>query len=159
MIPNTNESKLTNYSNGTNMLPIPAKRYRKDGMQCCAKKFLPLITIQSMYKSLFECCFRYCIPVWGCCGTTTLDKLQKLQNRAARIATNSRYDTPSQPLIKGLGWFTIKELIEIETARMVLKSLNDSAPKYMAQIPTDFNVPKMKSADGHNCFSCRGALF
>ena len=40
----------------------------------------------------------------------------------------------TRPLIKGIGWFTIKELIEIETAKMVFKSLNDSAPKCMAQM-------------------------
>ena len=27
--------------------------------------------------------------IWGVCGTTAKDKLQKLQNRAARIVTNS----------------------------------------------------------------------
>ena len=97
------------------------------------KKISTLKTIQRMYKSLIDPYFRYCIPVWGCCDTTTLNKLQKLQNRA-RIATKSQYDTPSQPLIKELGWRTIKELIEIETAKMVFKSLNASASKYMTQM-------------------------
>ena len=40
---------------------------------------------------------------------------------------------PSLPLIKGLGWSTIKELIEFETAKMVFKSLNDSATIYITQ--------------------------
>ena len=51
-------------------------------------------------------------PVSGCIGTTTLQKLQKLQNRAARVVTNSCFDAPSEPLIQQLGWLSIEELIE-----------------------------------------------
>ena len=69
--------------------------------------------------------------MWGCCGETLLDKLQKLQNRAARIITNSSYHASSLPLIGNLGWLTIKEMIEFETATTVYKSLHGLAPEYM----------------------------
>ena len=29
----------------------------------------------------------FCCPVWGCAGTTEINRLQKLQNRVARIVT------------------------------------------------------------------------
>ena len=45
---------------------------------------------------------RYCCPVWGSCGSTAINELQKLQNRAARIVTNSRYDASAKPIIKKL---------------------------------------------------------
>ena len=48
--------------------------------------------------SLIETYFRCCCPVWGCVVTTTLQTLQKLQNRAVRVATNSRFDAPSELL-------------------------------------------------------------
>ena len=99
-----------------------------------SKKCLPLETIKSMYKSLVELYFRYCIPVWGSFSTTTLDKIQNLQNTAAIIVKNSQCDMPSLPLIKGPGWPTIIELIDIETAKIVFKSLQDSASIYMIQI-------------------------
>jgi len=57
--------------------------------------------------------------VWGCCGEILLDKLQKLQNRAARIVTNSSYDASSLPLIESLEWLTIKEIMLFETATTV----------------------------------------
>ena len=47
--------------------------------------------------------FSYCCSVWGCCGVTEINQLQKLQNHAARIVTGSSFDTPGQPLIKRLG--------------------------------------------------------
>ena len=96
-----------------------------------AKRYLPLVTVEAMYKSLLEPHFRYCCPVWGAAGITALQKLQKLQNRAARIVTNSPYDAHSQPLIQKRGWPTIQELIESETAKAVYKALHNEAPNYL----------------------------
>ena len=68
-----------------------------------AKKFLPLSALTSFYTRIIEPHFRYCCSVWGCAGTTEINRLQKLQNRAARIVVNSSFDTPSNQLIEKLG--------------------------------------------------------
>ena len=87
-----------------------------------------------MYRSLIEPYFRSCCSVWGVCSTTTLNRPKKLQNRAARNATSSPYDASSQPFLKELGWPTVKELIETETARMVYRSINEEAPNYLTAL-------------------------
>ena len=81
---------------------------RAMGMLKYAKRYLPLNIIKNMYTSIVKPHFRNFCSVWGCCGETLLNKLQKLQNRAARIVTNSPFDAPSLPLIGSLGWLTIK---------------------------------------------------
>ena len=101
--------------------------------------------------------FRYCCPVWGVAGVSEINHLQKLQNCAARIITNSRYDAPSKMLIKQLGWRTIEEMIEYESRVMVYKSVNGLAPQYLQDIfnrnsenpsyelrstATDLHIPK-----------------
>ena len=58
------------------------------------KRCLPLTTVQSMYSSIIEPQVRFCCSVRGVCNATAVDKLQKLQNRAAVIATNCHYDAP-----------------------------------------------------------------
>ena len=60
--------------------------------------------------------------------------LQKLQNRAARIVTNSSYDAPVDALIQKLKWPTIAEIIKRETASIVFKSINGLAPTYLSNI-------------------------
>ena len=100
------------------------------GMIRHAKQYLPLSILQTMYRSMLEPYFRFCCPVWGVCGTTALNKLQKLQNRAARIVTNSPYRMSAPPIIRQLGWQTVKELIETETVKMVYRSINQEAPEY-----------------------------
>ena len=102
------------------------------------QKILPLEIMRGMYKSLVHSYLRYCIPVWGCCRATTVDKLQRLQNSTARIVANSHYDMPSLSLIKELGWLTIIELIK--TAKMVFKSLNDSAPICSPKCFRDYQI-------------------
>ena len=92
------------------------------------KQHLPLKIIQKMYTSLVEPYFRYCCPVRGCVGTATLQKLQKIKNRTARVATNSCFDAPSDSLIQELGWLTIEQLVKLETVRVVCKALHNEAP-------------------------------
>ena len=86
-----------------------------------AKKFLPFSSLTSLYTSIIEPHFRYCCSVWGCAATSEINRLQEFQNRAARIVTNSSFDTPSNQLIENLGWKTINELIDIESKQWFLK--------------------------------------
>ena len=88
------------------------------------KKYVPLATLKDMYNGIVEPNFNYCCFAWGSCGTTKLNKLQKLQNRAARIVTNSPFDYSATSLIQELGWPRIEELIHHETSFMAYKCLN-----------------------------------
>jgi len=64
-------------------------------------------------------------------------KLQKLQNRAARIITFSSYDANVDDLFKILVWKKQDVQWKIETAAMVYKSLNGLAPEYLRSKFTD----------------------
>ena len=92
--------------------------------------------LRTLYTGIVEPHFRYCCSVWGCTGSTEINRLQKLQNRAARIVTNSSYDTPVRPLIEALGWETIQELVKNDCGTMVFKSLNGLAPQYLSSLFT-----------------------
>ena len=70
------------------------------------------------------------------CGVTEINRLQKFQNRAARIVTNSKFDDSSRPLIERLGWKTIDELIAEESKTIVYKSLHGLAPQYLCHLFT-----------------------
>ena len=61
------------------------------GILKSAKKCLTFYALAILYTSMVEPHFRYCCSVWGCAGTTEINHLQKLQNRAARIVTSSSF--------------------------------------------------------------------
>ena len=65
--------------------------------------------------------------------------MQKIQNRAARIVTNSPFDASAAPLIQNLGWPTFSDLTRKETATLVYKSLNSLAPAYMTKLFTKYS--------------------
>jgi len=44
------------------------------------------------YQAIIQPHFDYCNVVWGNCGITVQNKVQKLQNRAAHVLTYSNYD-------------------------------------------------------------------
>ena len=60
-------------------------------------------TTVNMYNALVMPYFNYCGAVWGNINKGLADKLQKLQNRAARILTFSNYDVRSSVLLDELG--------------------------------------------------------
>ena len=70
--------------------------------------------------------------MWGNCCKTLAIKLQKLQNRAARVLTFSGYDISADNLFKVLGWKNLECQRQIGVAVMVYKFLNGLAPDYLS---------------------------
>ena len=74
---------------------VSTKICRSIGFLRHAKSFLPMASLKTRYTGIVEPHSQYCCSVWDCAGCTDINQLQKLQNRAARIITNSSFDTPS----------------------------------------------------------------
>ena len=53
-----------------------------------ARDYAPLYVLNTIYKSLIQPVFDYCDVVWDNLDQGLATKLQKLQNRAARIITS-----------------------------------------------------------------------
>ena len=77
------------------------------------------ITRQNLRYNLSIKYFNYCSEVWGHCNKSLSNKLQKLQNRAARILTFSSYDTSADPLFEQLNWRRLDTQRQIQVATMV----------------------------------------
>ena len=82
---------------------VSTKVSRVIGFLRHAKSFLPIASLKTLYTGIVEAHFRYCCSVWGCAGSTDINQLQKLQNRAVRNITNSSFDTPKQTTYRRVG--------------------------------------------------------
>ena len=78
--------------------------------------------------------FDYCSPVWDCLSGYLSDKLQKLQNRAARVITKSPFDTSSNHLLSTLSWERLSLRRKKQKALMMYKTMNDLAPDYLQSL-------------------------
>ena len=74
----------------------------------------------------------YCLTVWGFTSNKNLNRIQKFQNRAARIITNNfNWDIRSVNIVKDLGWLNIKQRRDYFVGLLVFKSLNNLSPDYI----------------------------
>ena len=116
--------------------------------------------------------FPYCCSMWSCWSATEIQHLQRLENRAARVVTNSAYDAHIKPILEKLGWKTIQQLICIQTETTTFKSLDYLAPQYLSNLlnknssctsynfrntNADVRLPKINTTQGQKAFSFRGA--
>ena len=65
--------------------------------------------MQMIYNALIQPYFDYCFVLWeNCCGFLN-DKLQKCQNRVARIIAGANHEVNSADVFSSLGWLTLEE--------------------------------------------------
>ena len=95
------------------------------------RHLVPRTTLHLIYQALIKPHFDYCNIVWGNCGITLLNKIQKLQNRAARVLIYSNYDVNAGHLFELLGWKNLASQQQIQRATMVFKCLHGLAPDYL----------------------------
>ena len=85
-----------------------------------------------IYNALIQPYFDYCSPLWDICGKHLLDKLQKFQNRAARIIVGLSYEINFADVLESLGWDTL------ESRRQSMKSV------FLYKILNDYTAPNLK---------------
>ena len=99
--------------------------------------FIPFDTRVNMYKALVMPYFNYCIAVWSNINKGLADKLQKMQNRAARILTFSNYEVRSSVLLDELGWERLEYVRLKQLAVTMYKMHNNLSPSYLRRTFTN----------------------
>ncbi len=97
-----------------------------------------------VYNALIQPYFDYCYEVWDTLGKGVSERLQKLQNRAARLNLNNEHGQSALAL-KSLGWKLLEERKVELKARMMYKTVNKLAPSRLCDLfqnvneTTDYN--------------------
>ena len=104
------------------------------------RPFIPTDVAVQIYNALILPHFDYCSPVWDGMSGCLSDKLQKLQNRAAREITQSPFDTSSNLLLAMLSWEKLSLRRKKQKALIMYKTLNELAPDYLQCLFTERHV-------------------
>ena len=107
-----------------------------------------LFTILSclVFTNLF-----YCSTVWSGTFKQHIHKLQLAQNFAARVLTNTRKFDHISPVLRELGWFSIKHLLLVRDVTQLYKIVNGIAPSYLnCRISKITGIPSYNTRFGEN---------
>ena len=93
---------------------------------------VPYKTLLFIYNSLVQPHLGYCSSVWGSCSKSLSQKLQKLQNRAARVITFSNYDRSTDELLRMVNWVKLDRQRLVDKSIMMCKIVNRMVPDYLS---------------------------
>ena len=91
-----------------------------------------VLVVQSLVSSVIN----YCIKIWGTTSSMYIEKVQKLQNFAARVAVQGvrKYDHIT-PTLEKLKWIRIKERYSYEVCLFIFKILRKQYPSWLYCFP------------------------
>ena len=121
------------------------------------KAVLPVHLLMSIYTSLIQPTIDYAISIWGCTSKQNIYKIQRLQNRAARIITGN-YDfinTRGIDLVKNLKWMCVSQRRDYFIAILMFKSIHGLAPHYLCDeitLQRDISTRLTRSHDCNNVY-------
>ena len=93
---------------------------------------VPYKTSLSIYNSLVQPHLDFCSSVWGSCSKSLSQKLQKLQNRTARVITFSNYDRITDELSRMVNWIKLDRQRLVNKSIMMYKIVNNMVPEYLS---------------------------
>ena len=104
--------------------PPPPPRMRHNIYKCTGSPF-HLARRNTWHLSSSE-------KLWVNINVSDIDRLQRIQNRAARIVLNARKYDHVSPLLKQLHWLPVSKRIMYKVALIVYKSIHSLTPQYIS---------------------------
>ena len=90
----------------------------------------------------------YCNGILYGITSKTLNKLQYVQNSAARLLTSTRSRAHITPVLQNLHWLPVKERINFKILLTTYKALHNLAPPYLSDLLEDYEPPRtLRSSD------------
>ena len=96
-----------------------------DDFPSTGTRLLPIL----LYNALLLQHINYCLTTWG----YQCHRLKKLQKRAIRITTLSKYNEHTAPLFKKLYILKIKDILALQELTLYYKFIHNNLPPYIQQ--------------------------
>jgi len=100
----------------------------------CLKAFLTQESLVTVVHAFVTSRIDYCNSLLYGISDYNIDRLQRIQNSAARIVTNTRNYDHITPILQNLHWLPVRQCIHFTILLITYKSINDMAPEYLCEL-------------------------
>ena len=114
------------------------------------RKFIDQTTCHHAVRSLILSRLDYCNGLLSSIPKSHVNRLQRLQNWAARLVFEVDRSHSPQPLLQSLHWLPISKRISFKLLLFVYKSLNNQAPGYISECLTVYTPSRNLRSSSHN---------
>ncbi len=157
--------KLVNSSKPTTCMldPIPSKLLKEvlpeviDPLLAIIKnisKLRPMLSMsnaETLIHAFMTSRLDYCNALLGGCSSRLINKLQMVQNAAARVLTRTRKYDHISPVLSTLHWLPTKHRIGFKILLITYKAMNGLAPQYLSELLSHYSPsrPLHSQNSGH----------
>ena len=134
------------------------------------RKNMSIDLAKQIAVSLVSSKLDYCNFLFHNMPEKVIARLQRFQNRLARVVTKAPRFSLSVPILKRLHWLPVKFCIHFKMCAIILRTLKDNQPPYLADVlvrpecskylrstnSNRFVVPRIKTKTGSRAFSISG---
>ena len=131
------------------------------------RKFIDSDTCHTAVRALITSRLDYYNSLLNGVSAKTSNRLQLLQNKAARLLYMKPKRTHTSPLLSDLHWLRITQRIQFKTLVLTYKALHNEAPQYLsdllhirchrynirASLRTTLHIPRTNKSDGDRSFA------
>ncbi len=90
----------------------------------------------------------YCNALLAGASKSTLNKLQYVQNSAARILTGTRIGSHITPVLESLHWLPVRFRVDFKILMLAFKALHGLAPHYLTEL-LHLYTPRLRSSQSN----------
>ena len=110
--------------------------------------FLDKPSVQILISSFLFSRLDYCNSLLAGLSAECINKLQRFQNRAARLILRKSLRDHVTPMLTSLHWLPVKQRIDYKIALFCFKCINNKAPDYFKDLITPYIPPRqLRSAN------------
>jgi hypothetical protein len=115
------------------------------------KKLLPRDVLESLVHAFVTSRLDYCNSLYLGIPQNQLDRLQRIQNSAARLVTDSGAREHITPVLQDLHWLPVKQRVIFKVLLIVFKSIHNLTPQYLSQL-ISVHVPSRRLRSSNQNF-------
>ena len=97
-------------------------------------EYVPVDFQKRFYQGYILPLIDYGSITWGAASNTNIERVSKLQKRAARIILRADFDTPSSAMFQELNWPSIENRLKYNKAVLTYRALNKLTPDYISNL-------------------------